>query len=133
MTTQSFYRTVMDTSKDRNLDTAKQATAAVFHALRDRLTPGEADQVLAQLPRELKMVWEEGDEPERKPLKMHRDEFLERVRRETGLASTQEARGVTLAVFAALKRQLSSGEAGDVLDQLPKDLKEVWVEASPHV
>jgi uncharacterized protein (DUF2267 family) len=36
---------------------------------------------------------------------------------------------MTLAVFAALKEQLSPGEAGDVLAQLPKGLKEVWVEA----
>jgi uncharacterized protein (DUF2267 family) len=36
---------------------------------------------------------------------------------------------MTLAVFGALKKQLSPGEAGDVFDQLPKDLKEVWVEA----
>jgi uncharacterized protein (DUF2267 family) len=129
MTTQTFYRTVMDTRKDGNLEAAKYATAAVFHALRDRLTPDEADQVLAQLPRELKTVWEEGEEPERRPLKMHRDEFFERVRREAGLTSTQEARGMTRAVFAALKKQLSPGETGDVIDQLPKDLKEVWTEA----
>jgi uncharacterized protein (DUF2267 family) len=133
MTTQSFYQTVIDTSKERNLEAAKHATAAVFHALRDRLTPDEADQVVAQLPLDLKTVWEEGEEPERRPLKMNRDEFFERVRRETGLTSTREARWMTLAVFAALKKQLSPGEAGDVLAQLPKDLKEVWVEAQPQV
>jgi uncharacterized protein (DUF2267 family) len=43
--------------------------------------------------------------------------------------STQEARSMTLAVFAALKQQLSAREGSDVLDQLPKDLKEVWMEA----
>jgi uncharacterized protein (DUF2267 family) len=32
-------------------------------------------------------------------------------------------------VFAALKVQLSPGEAGDILAQLPRDLKEVWEEA----
>jgi uncharacterized protein (DUF2267 family) len=60
---------------------------------------------------------------------MHQDEFLERVRRAAGLTSTQEARWMTLSVFAALKKQLSPGETGDVFDQLPKDLKEVWAEA----
>jgi uncharacterized protein (DUF2267 family) len=44
-------------------------------------------------------------------------------------ATPREARWVTLAVFAALKEQLSPGEAEDVLAQLPKDLKEVWTEA----
>lgn len=129
MTTQSFYRTVMELGKEPNLETAKYATAAVFHALRDRLTPDEADQVTAQLPLELKAEWEEGETSGRRPLKMHRDEFFERVRHEAGLTSIQEARRMTQAVFAALKKQISPGEAGDVLDQLPKDLKEVWVEA----
>jgi uncharacterized protein (DUF2267 family) len=36
---------------------------------------------------------------------------------------------MTLAVFAALKAQLSPGEAEDVMAQLPKDLKEPWMEA----
>ena len=55
----------MGTSGEKSREVAKRATAAVFHALRDRLTPNEADQVLAQLPRELKQVWEEGELPER--------------------------------------------------------------------
>jgi uncharacterized protein (DUF2267 family) len=132
MSTQSFYRMVMDRSEKANLDAAKQATAAVFHTLRDRLTPDEADQVVDQLPQELKAVWEEGDELERSPVKMHRDQFLGRVRREAGLESIEEAQAATLAVFAALKRHISPGEAGDVGDQLPKDLKEMWAEAAPH-
>jgi uncharacterized protein (DUF2267 family) len=129
MTTQTFYRTVMATSGDKNRDTAKRTTAAVLHALRDRLMPEEADQVAAQLPRELKEVWAEGEPGARRPLKTHREEFYERVRREAGLESAAQARWSTLAVFAALKEQLSSGEAEDVLAQLPKDLKEVWADA----
>jgi uncharacterized protein (DUF2267 family) len=129
MTVQQFYRTVMTASGELDRETAKRVTAAVFHALRDRLTPEEADQVAAQLPRELKAVWYEGEAEARRPLKMHRDEFYERVRREAALPSTREARWGTLAVFAALKEHLSPGEAEDVLAQLPKDLKEVWAEA----
>lgn len=131
MTTATFYRTVMEASGEISREQARRGTAAVFHALRDRLTPEEADQVLAQLPTELKEVWQEGDRPGRAPVKMHREEFYERVRKEAGLASTQQARWMTLAVFAALKEQLSPGEAEDVLAQLPKDLKELWAEAQP--
>jgi uncharacterized protein (DUF2267 family) len=101
----------------------------VFHALRDRVTPDEADQVMAQLPRELKEVWGAGEAPERRPVKMDREEFYERVTRETGATSDRDARWLTLAVFTALQKQLSPGEAEDVLAQLPKDLKEVWTEA----
>jgi len=129
MTTLQFYRTVIEQAGRSDREQAKRATAAVFHTLRDRLTPEEADQVVAQLPRELKAVWEAGEVMARRPVKMHRTQFYERVRREAGLASPREARWVTVAVFAALKEQLSPGEAEDVWAQLPKDLKAVWEEA----
>lgn len=129
METQAFYRTVRERMGQCDREEAKRGTAAVFHALRDRLTPQEADQVVAQLPRPLKAVWEMGDKVDRQPVKMHREEFYERVRREAGLLSDQDAQWLTLAVFSTLKAQLSPGETEDVLAQLPKDLKEVWVEA----
>jgi uncharacterized protein (DUF2267 family) len=98
----------------------------VFHSLRDRLTRDEAEQVAAQLPAELKTLWRIGEVAWREPLKMDRDEFYERVRKEAELASDKEARAVTRAVFAALKDQLSPGETDDILAQLPTDLKAVW-------
>jgi uncharacterized protein (DUF2267 family) len=129
MTPEAFYRTVMRTCGDDRRERAKRAAAAVFHALRDRLTAEESDQVVAQLPAELKRVWRAGEKAKRRPIKLHRQEFFERVRGEIGATSPREARWITLAVFAALKEQLSPGEAEDVLAQLPKGLKEVWAEA----
>jgi uncharacterized protein (DUF2267 family) len=133
MTTDTFYATVIRTSHERRRSAAKRVTAAVLHALRDRLTREEADQVVAQLPRELKKVWGEGEAEGRRPVKMNSREFFARVRDEAGLATTLQARWTTLAVFAALKEQLTPGEAEDVLAQLPKDLKEVWAEAQAEV
>ena len=129
MTTQMFYRTVARTGHQQDRTVVTRATAAVLHALRDRLTTDEADQVLAQLPEALKEVWAEGEEAEREPIKMKCEEFYERVVRDAGLPSTREARWMTLAVFAALKEQISPGEARDVMAQLPKDLTELWDEA----
>jgi len=85
MTTLTFYRRVVDETGHADRDAVKRGTAAVLHALRDRLMPTEAAQAAAR--------------------------FL------------------TIGVFAALKEQLSPGEAGDVCDQLPRDLKEVWEDA----
>jgi uncharacterized protein (DUF2267 family) len=133
MTTDTFYEAVIRTSHERSRTMAKRMTAAVFHALRDRLTPEEADQVVAQLPQELKDVWLEGEAAERQPVKMDRQEFYVRVAREAGLQKTAQARWTTLAVFAALKEQLTPGEAEDVMAQLPKDLKEDWAEAQVEV
>lgn len=133
MTTQMFYRTVARTGHQQDREVVKRATAAVLHALRDRLTTDEADQMFAQLPEELKEIWAEGEEAEREPIKMKREEFYERIVRDAGLPSTREARWMTLAVFAALKEQVSPGEAQDVMAQLPRDLKELWDEAQAEV
>jgi uncharacterized protein (DUF2267 family) len=129
MTMLTFYRRVIDETGQEDREAVKRGTAAVLHALRDRLMPTEAAQAAAQLPRGLKEVWSAGERPDRKPVKMHRTAFYERVRREAGLKSVREARFLTLGVFAALKEQLSAGEADDVLAQLPRDLKDVWEDA----
>ena len=129
MTTRAFYRSVMAETGFTELETVKRVTAAVMHTLRDRLTPDEARQAAAQLPQELKSVWFYGEARGRKPIKMHRKEFYERVRGEAGLDSLREARVATTGVLAALKVTLSPGEGEDVMAQLPADLKTLWVAA----
>jgi uncharacterized protein (DUF2267 family) len=130
MNAQAFYQEVRERVEGLGIQEAKQATAVVLHALRDRLTRDEAEQVAAQLPRPIKEVWVLGDSPGRQPIKVRRDEFLQRVKHEAGLGSGDAARRLTEAVFAALKAQLSPGEADDVTAQLPRDLKALWVGAS---
>ena len=115
MSTLTFYRRVIDETGETNREAVKRGTAAVFHALRDRLTPEDAEQAVAQLPRDLKRVWEEGNTPGRKPIKLHRKEFYDRVKREAGLASVREARFLTIGVFTALKAQLSLYSHGQAL------------------
>ena len=66
MTTQNFYRMVTEETGQTNREAVKRGTAAVLRALRDRLTPDEARQAAAQLPRELKRIWAEGDAPGRR-------------------------------------------------------------------
>ena len=129
MTTLGFYRRVIDETGQADRAAAKIGSAAVLHALRDRLLPTEAAQAVAQLPRALKEAWKAGEVPGRKPIKMNRPQFYERVRREAGLETIREARFLTIGVFAALKEQLSPGEADDVCAQLPRDLKDVWEDA----
>jgi uncharacterized protein (DUF2267 family) len=125
----TFYRRIREQLGPGEVEATERGTAAVFHALRDRLTTSEADQVAAQLPALLKEVWTAGERIEREPTKLHRSEFLERIRQETDLSTTRQAEWLAVAVFSVLKAQLSEGETEDVLAQLPKDLKELWVEA----
>jgi uncharacterized protein (DUF2267 family) len=129
MKADAFYRTVMHEAEPIDLADAKRGAAAVMHALRDRLTPGEAAQAAAQLPQALRSVWRYGEARGRRPVKMHRKEFFERVRGEAGLDSPRDARALTGAVFHALKVSLSPGEAEDIAAQLPADLKTLWTEA----
>ena len=125
---QMYSRVSVEAGLD-TLEESQRATGAVLQALRDRLTPEEARQAAAQLPRELKDLWEGGPPAPDRPQKLHRREFLDRVRVEAGLATLSQADLVTDAVFAALKEQLSDGEADDILAQLPRDLKRQWVRA----
>jgi uncharacterized protein (DUF2267 family) len=111
-----------------SLAKSKQATGVVLRALRDRLTPEEGRQAVAQLPNELKALWRPDAAPDL-PVKMHRREFVDRVRKEAGLPSRRRAEILVDAVFGALKDQLSRGEVDDIHAQLPTDLKAVWARA----
>jgi uncharacterized protein (DUF2267 family) len=124
----TLYRRVVVEADLETVEEGKRATAAVLHALRDRLTRTEGRHAVAQLPRELKTMWAEAAAPPR-PIKMHKALFYERVKAEAGFGTLREARAATAAVFGGLKTQLSPGEAGDVAAQLPKDLKWLWEDA----
>ncbi len=113
---------------------AEGVTFAVFGELRDRISPEERRDVLAQLPTALKRLWAPGDRDDRPANRVHREEFIGRVRQRAALPDDAEAERAVRAVFAALKRLLGSpsgrkGEAWDVYSQLPKDLKQLWLDA----
>ncbi len=129
MTAEAFYRAVAERLGTVDRELAVRVTAAVLRALRDRLTPAEASQLAAQLPRELQAVWTAGDTADRAPAKMRREAFYRRVGADAGLGTRRDAREATAAVFATLKDAISPGEANDVLAQLPRDLKEIWTAA----
>lgn len=133
MNDRSFYEAVSHRLRcDRGR--AEGVTLAVFRELRDRLTPKESADVAAQLPHSLKLLWQEGERPDRGTSRVHKTEFVGRVRVQAGLPDDAEAERAVLAVFAELQRLLGSthgteGEAWDIWSQLPKDLKQVWLSA----
>lgn len=115
-------------------DQAEKVTDAVLRELHDRLTPKEADDLGAQLPGHLKQVWHGFDKPGREVERTHKKDFVRYVAGKADLPEDRASRAVK-AVFRALQMALKApsgqeGEAWDVLSQLPKDLKRVWLEAA---
>jgi uncharacterized protein (DUF2267 family) len=114
---------------------ADAVTVVVLQELRDRLTEKEAADVASQLPAELRATWQENEHHGRNVRRIHRDEFIGRVRKRAVLPDDAEAERAVRAVFAVLQTALGSahgteGEAWDVFAQLPKDLKTLWLDAS---
>ncbi len=137
MDKRAFFKTV---ARDLGCDErrAEALTFAVFQELRDRLTPGEAADVDAQLPAGLKPLWEFLERPGRHVRRVHELQFIGEVRLIASLTDEEEAERAVVAVFAALQELLGSstgmeGEAWDVLSQLPKDLKKLWLGAQQRV
>ncbi len=113
---------------------AEKVTDAVLRELHNRLTSKEADDLGAQLPGQLKQVWHGLDRPGREVERTHKKDFVRYVSETADLPEDRASRAVK-AVFKALQLALKApsgqeGEAWDVLSQLPKDLKRVWLEAA---
>jgi uncharacterized protein (DUF2267 family) len=96
---------------------AEAVTRATLKTLAQRITRGEADDVAAQLPKELKeplVTVPEAAEP------FDADEFERRVAQQAGLPADEAADGIR-AVFSALAESLTGGEFTDMLSQLPEE------------
>ncbi|MEU0970031.1 DUF2267 domain-containing protein [Streptomyces sp. NPDC005917] len=101
------------------------ALRATLHALRDRLTVDEAVDFGAQLPMLVRGLYYDGWDPSRVPVKMDRDEFLDRVRAEFPAQVDGGMEQLVRTVLGALKSRISEGEWRHVKAVLPKDLDQL--------
>ena len=114
---------------------AESVIFAVFRELSHRLTGREAAHVACQLPAGLKRLWSSSGEIDRPVERIHRAEFIGRIRQSAVLPDDAEAERAVRAVFCGLQHLLGSprgreGEAWDVFSQLSKDLKQLWLDAA---
>jgi uncharacterized protein (DUF2267 family) len=108
--------------KDRRQQ-SYDALRAVLHALRDRLTVDEAADLGAQLPMLIRGIYYEGWDPSRAPVKMHKGEFLDRIREEFRYEVEGGVELLVTRVLDALRRYVTEGEWDEVRSTLPRDLR----------
>jgi uncharacterized protein (DUF2267 family) len=98
------------------------ALRAVLHALRDRLTVDEAAQLSAQLPMLIRGIYFAGWDPSKVPVKMKKEEFLERIQREFPYEVDGGLEPLVQNVLRALKGHVSEGEWEDIRSSMPQEL-----------
>lgn len=110
-----------------------EAASAVTCTLTARLTGGEAQDMLQQLPLSLRPLLQRCERHVQDPAAaFDRDEFVRRVADHLGV-SQGDAECIALAVFSALRARLPAPDVQDVDGQLPKSLKELWRAAVPGI
>jgi uncharacterized protein (DUF2267 family) len=100
---------------------AERLTAATLQTLAERITGGEAEDLAAQLPQELKpYLTGVAEEAERFEV----DTFIARVAERAGI-DTDQALAHVGAVFATLREAVTAGELDDIAAQLPDGLRDL--------
>jgi uncharacterized protein (DUF2267 family) len=107
------------------------ALRTVMHVLRDRLAPGGAMRLAAQLPILLRGVFVEGWRPDETPHRTHTAEAF------VGLVAEGLPKGfpigadiVTRTIVRVLWSRMNGGAMAKVREELPADIVRLWPEAS---
>jgi uncharacterized protein (DUF2267 family) len=106
---------------------AWRALGAVLHVLRDRLTVEQAAHLAAQLPLLVRGLYYDQWRPAGKPEKIStRSEFVDRIA--AGLADIRPVNpeSATRAVLKSLPRHIDAGECEKLIQELPKDIRNLW-------
>jgi uncharacterized protein (DUF2267 family) len=96
---------------------AEKLTHAALRVLAERISGGEAEDLAAQLPRELKADLEP---PQEDAQSFGAYEFARRMAERSGLADT-DAEAALVAVLGTLREAVTPGEFDDVLSQLGEE------------
>jgi uncharacterized protein (DUF2267 family) len=102
-------------------DEAEDVVDATLETLAERISGGEVEELMNELPEELRPALERGNEESRGAArKMSLREFLAEVAEREG-ATPDDARKHARAVFKALRRAVDEDEFEDVVAQLPDE------------
>lgn len=135
---QVFDKTVQSTNiwldeimdeRGEDRQNAWHVLGAVLRAVRDRLPPGLAAHLGAQLPLLVRGTYYDQYEPESQPdVTRHKEEFLKRVERGFSPGLEIDPEDAVTAVFQVLSHHLDQGQAHKVWQALPEEVRALWPE-----
>jgi len=107
---------------------AAKVLRSVLHVFRNRITPAESLQLIAQLPMLIKAIYVDGWKIGNGNYHESRNigDFIEAFREadsQQAYISDYEAKEAIQAVFRVLKRHVSQGEIFDIIAVLPAEMK----------
>jgi len=110
---------------------ARRDVEAVLETLKTRISYEAGDNVAAQLPKELKDMWDSSllERLQRSfggVEHMDLGAFLARVAQKAGLLDVNAAEMLTSAVFITIREQVTPGAAESIEHQLPPDIRDLW-------
>jgi uncharacterized protein (DUF2267 family) len=104
---------------------------AVLRTLRDRLPPGLAAHLGAQLPLLVRGAYYDEYRPAHDPERLHtEDEFLAHVAKDFGDIRPVNVRAATGSVLVVLERHVAPGLTEKVKAALPARIRALWPERS---
>jgi uncharacterized protein (DUF2267 family) len=101
------------------------ALREVLHALRDRLRVDDSANFASQLPMLLQGVYYDGWDPSQVPVKMDKEEFLNRIQENFEYSLDGNIADVADVVLNKIFDSIDSDMAEDLKEVLPSDLSEI--------
>jgi len=125
-TTHVWLNELMD-SLGSDRQAAWHVLGAVLHALRDRLPPGLAAHLGAQLPLLVRGLYYDQWHPRSKPIRLRSArQFLDEVGKGLGNIRPVDTQDATRAVFQLLNHTLDPGQVQNVREALSERVRGLW-------
>ena len=130
---QVFLEKVMQRSSIPDIYDARDITIVVLRSLRDLMSTDLADRTESDFTDEkIALLWKD-DNPIvaalsklRPPLKIDTETFLRRIRQEGGVPKNVSPESAVIAVFSAVREELTPERNKEIADFLPDGLKVMW-------
>jgi uncharacterized protein (DUF2267 family) len=124
----AFLRRVAERA-ERDEQGARQATAAVFETLAERVAAGEVEDLAEHLPTELKQLLKDAEHHTPPTARrMSLEQFVEQVAQREH-SSPARARQDARAVLVTLHEAVGDDEFFDLTSQLPQEYDQLWLAA----